>query len=50
MPLLRKKIWCDAGRVYGSTVLHATRRIPESGRIERIILVATVCLVVRKYI
>ena len=33
MPLLRKKIWCDAGRVYGSTVFHATRRIPESERI-----------------
>ena len=50
MPLLRKKIWCDAGRVYGSTVFHATRRIPESERIWRIILVATVCLVVSKYI
>ena len=33
MPLLQKKIWCDAGRVYGSTVFHATRRIPESERI-----------------
>ena len=37
MPLIRKKIWCDAGRVYGSTVLHATRRIQESGRIWMII-------------
>ena len=33
MPLIWKKIWCDAGRVYGSTVFHATRRIPESERI-----------------
>ena len=33
MPLFQKKIWCDAGRVYGSTVFHATRRIPESERI-----------------
>ena len=48
MPLLRKKIWCDAGRVYGSTVFHATRRIQESTTILRIILVATVNLVVSK--
>ena len=33
MPLLQKKIWCDAGRVYGSRYSTATRRIPESERI-----------------